>query len=147
MSVADAINMMRKPPAAASPELSASESLLPAGPAGNDIEPANHRHRVPPELEQLALVVCKLYGDTSLDKADMLSDLAGYPPGAWPALAEHFQRRLEPVTCATCRHARRHRHPMVATCAAAVFSGTVVGGFWTTDQHLCAWYLSLREAA
>jgi len=55
--------------------------------------------------------------------------------------------RLEPVTCATCRHARRHQHPMVATCAAGVDSGTAVGGFWATDRHLCDWYLNIQEAA
>ncbi len=95
--------------------LRASEALLPAGPAGNDIEAANHRHRVPSELEPLAL-------------------------------AAHFQRKLEPVTCATCRHARRHQHPMLAACTAGVDSGTVVGGFWATDRHLCAWYLNIQEA-
>ncbi len=127
--------------------LRASESLLPAGPAGNDIEPANHRHQVPPDLEQLALVVCKLYGDTNRDKADMLADLAGYPPDAWPALAAHFQRKLDPVACATCRHARRHQHPMLAACTAGVDSGTVVGGYWATDRHLCAWYSGEEVAA
>lgn len=103
---------------------------------------ANDPPRLPDGLARAALAVCRFYGDGEDQQQAMFDDLAVSPPEHWPALEGYFRRKLDPVTCASCRHARPYPRPAIVACAAGVNARNPTGGRWATDSHVCPWFVA-----
>ena len=123
-------------------------SEIDSGQGGHDVEPANDPPvTLPPSLIRAALHLCDSYRDTPEQRAEMLADIAHYPPEQWAWLEPYFietsvrmdLERIQPmVRCCDCTNATITSG--IASCKVNVESGLPVGGFWYSDRHLCSRY-------
>lgn len=118
-------------------------ALLDAGQPGNDIGPTNTTP-IPARLTRAAERVCRvIHHDDDAAVAEMLSDLAYYPPENWPKLIEHFESQLPPDfdnrrTCRDCRNLAS-----IGICLAAPSMPNATSR-WTPDPdrlRRCLWFM------